>query len=83
MFILAFSFCFCNLSNKSSQFFITIMILLFYREEIEKLAKENELYEEDIVSAKVKLKEQSKEKEKVERVLADAAEALKTALQVN
>ena len=56
---------------------------LNYREEIQNLAKDNENMEEDLKQTKSQLDTEKKNKRKVDKILADASEALKIALRVS
>lgn len=51
------------------------------REEIQSLAKENEQLQEDLKETKTKFRAEKRNKEKVDRILYDAAEAIKMMLQ--
>ncbi|XP_061169615.1 cilia- and flagella-associated protein 157-like [Saccostrea echinata] len=51
------------------------------REEIQNLAKENEQLEEDLKEATVKYSSEKRNKEKVDKILFDAAEAIKLMLK--
>lgn len=69
----------------SSHLSFSILKLIFffqYREEIQSLAKENEQLQEDLKEAKTKFRAEKRNKEKVDRILYDAAEAIKMMLQV-
>lgn len=63
-------------------FSILNFIYFLYREEIQSLAKENEQLQEDLKEAKTKYRAEKRNKEKVDRILYDAAEAIKMMLQV-
>lgn len=63
-------------------FSILNFICFLYREEIQSLAKENEQLQEDLKEAKTKYRAEKRNKEKVDRILYDAAEAIKMMLQV-
>ena len=53
-----------------------------FREEIDSLSKECEIQEVQIKTADVKLKEQVQNRKKLEKVLQEAAMALRVALRV-
>ena len=53
-----------------------------FREEIQSLSKENEIQEVQIRSGEEKLKEEIQAREKLEKILQDAAGALRVALRV-
>ena len=54
-----------------------------FRDEIQQLARENELLEADLTQIKTELLAEKKNKRKLEKVLADCAAALKVALTVS
>lgn len=53
-----------------------------FREDIQKLAKENDTYEDDVKDLKEKHRLEKRNKEKLDRVLYDAACSLRLALGV-
>ena len=54
----------------------------FDREEVQSLARNTELLETDMEQIRRELLEEKKHKRKLEKILADCAKALKTALTV-
>ena len=56
---------------------------MFFRDELQALAKDHELMEEDVQNLQKNLDGERKNKNKLERVLADCSDALKIALRVS
>ena len=53
------------------------------RDELQKLAKDNELQEDDLIMVKKDLVEERKRRQRVEKVIKECAESLKVALSVS
>ena len=58
------------------------MIHVFFRDEVESFAKNTELLETDMEQLRRELLDEKRNKRKLEKILADCAKALKTALTV-